>query len=594
MTETLDSYTISRWSLDDLFPAHDAPEMQAAFEQLEARVAEFEQVRPKLVPDISPDDFIDFVRQAESHTQLAHRIAQFAGLHFAEDTQSQAALTFQAKVQQFMAELQNRTLFFSLWWKGLDDANAERLMAASGEFRYWLQQMRNFKPYTLSEPEEKIINLKDVTGAQAMVTLYESITNRYTFKIEVDGEEKELTQGELLNLIYSPDADLRKRAYQELFRVFGHDASILGQIYQSLVRDWRNENIELRKYKHPISVRNLVNDIPDKVVETLMQVTRDNAAVFQRFFELKARLLGMDKLRRYDIYAPVASSDKKYTYEKAVKMTLDVFDEFDPQIAAHARRVFDQNHIDSEVRKGKQSGAFCSSSVPGLTPYVLVSYDNRVRDVTTLAHEMGHAIHAMLAEHHNVFTFHSSLPLAETASTFAEMLMIDKLLEEEPDEAVRRDLLFSQVSDAYATIGRQMFFAIFERDAHTAIKDGSSVDDIAEIYMQNLRTQFGDALDIADEFKWEWVYVWHFFGVPFYVYAYAFGQLLVLALYQRYKEQGDAFKPDYIDILAAGGSMSPDEILSKAGIDMRSGAFWQGGFDALSAMIDQLEEITAE
>ena len=407
----------------------------------------------------------------------------------------------------------------------------------------------------------------------------------------MDGEVQSLTRGGLMRHVYSPDPDLRARAYQELYRVYGEDGPILGQMYQSLVRDYHNENIDFRHFESPISVRNLSNDIPDEVVNTLLDVAEKNAGVFQRFFKLKAKLLGMKQLRRYDIYAPVASSDKQYDYDYAVNLTLDSFRDFDPKVEALARKVFVQSHVDSEVRKGKQGGAFCSSGDPELTPWVLVNYNGTARDVSTVAHELGHAIHAMLADHHNVFNTHSSLPLAETASTFAEMLLVDRLLEEETDEAVRRDILFAQVDDAYATIMRQIFFALYEREAHQKVQDGASVDDLNEAYMENLKTQFGDALEIGDEFKWEWVSIPHIYYYPFYVYAYAFGQLLVFALYQQYKEEGDAFKPRYIELLSAGGSMSPEDILKKAGVDMRDPAFWQGGFDFVANMVDELEKV---
>ena len=593
MTETMENYQTTRWDLGDLFPGHDSSEMEGTMAELEAAVAEFESLRDKLSADMDLEDFIEILHTQEKNSRLANRIGQFAGLWYTEDTQNQDALTFQAKIQQFMAGLQNRTMFFSLWWKSLTDDEAKPFQARSGEFEYYLQKMRNFKQYTLTEPEEKIINIKDVTGASALQTLYSSITNRYTFKIEIDGEEKEITQGELLGNVFSPDPDLRERAYRELFRVYSADSSIIGQIYQSLVRDWRNENVDLRGYKTPIAARNLVNDIPDEVVQTLMDVSEKNASLFQRFFALKAKLLGQEKLRRFDIYAPVAGSDKLYDFDYAAKLTLQSFRDFEPRVADLAERVFSEDHIDSEIRKGKQSGAFCSSGDPDITPFVLMNYEGKARDISTLAHELGHAIHAMLAEKHNVFNFHSSLPLAETASTFAEMLLIDRFLEEEKDEDVRRDVLFGQVSDSYATIGRQIFFAMFERDAHEAIANGASTDEVADIYFNNLKTQFGDSLELDEVFKWEWLYVSHFYQVPFYVYAYSFGQLLVLALYKQYKEEGEAFKPRYIDLLTAGGSMSPEDILTKAGVDMRSADFWQGGFDVLEGMISELEELTA-
>ena len=586
------TYDVSLWSLAELFPGHDAPEMMAAQEDLEARAEKFEARREQLAADMDFEDLMDIVTEMEENTRKSYRIMQFASLWFSEDTQNQDAQAFQAKTQQFMASLQNRTMFFSLWWKGLDDKDTKRLMKDSGEYEYWLEEMRHYKPHTLSEPEEKIINIKDVTGVSALIRIYSSITNRYVYKVNVDGEDKEMTRDELMNLVRQPDADIRKAAYQELYRVYAEDGPILGQMYQAVVQDWYNEGVDMRGYKKPISVRNLANDIPDEVIDTLLDVAEKNAPLFQRFFKMKAGVLGMDKLRRYDIYAPVASSDKKYSYDEAVKMVQETFDKFDPNMAKLSQRVYDTDHIDSEVRKGKSGGAFCYSADPGLTPWVLTNYDGSANDVSTLAHELGHAVHAMLAEHHNVFTSHATLPLAETASTFAEMLLVDYLLENETDDDVRKDILFSQVDGNYATIMRQIFFALFEREAHDMVNAGASVDELADAYVKNLETQFGDALDVPEEFRWEWVSIPHIYRTPFYVYAYAFGQLLVLALYQQFKTEGDSFKERYIELLSAGGSKSPDEILKNAGIDMRDAKFWQGGFDVLEKMIAELEEMT--
>jgi oligoendopeptidase F len=584
-------FTQTRWSLADLFPAHDAPEMQAAFRDLETKVADFETHRPQLVPDLSADMFLDIVRHLEVIVRLTHLIYGYAGLWFAEDTQNQAAQAFTSRVDQFMAGIGNRTLFFSLWWKELEDAAAERLMAQAGDYRYWLEEMRHFKPHTLSEPEEKVINIKDVTGINALQTLYDSITNRYTFKLEVDGEVKEMTRDELAVYVHHHDPTLRAGAYQELYRVYGYDGPILGQMYQTVVRNWHDEQVDLRHFSSPIAARNLANDIPDDVVNTLLDVCQRNAVLFQRFFRLKARWLGMERLRRYDIYAPVAKSDKTYDFATAAGMVFDAFQQFTPEIARLARRVFEANHLDSEVRKGKRGGAFCWSALPNLTPWVLANYQGRPRDVATLAHELGHAVHAMLAADHTLFTFHASLPLAETASTFGEILLVDHLLAGEGDAAVRRDMLFQQADDAYATIMRQAFFALFERQAHEMTQQGATVDELATVYLDNLHTQFGDAVEIADEFRWEWVSIPHIYNVPFYVYAYTFGQLLVLSLYQQYRAEGEAFKPRYLKILAAGGSDAPARVLSQAGLDIHSAEFWQGGFDVVRRMIEQLEAI---
>lgn len=585
------AYQLSKWDLSPLYPGYDSPELQAAFDMIEEQVTSFEGLRDKLKPDMPAEQFVEAVKASEVTARIGNKMYSFAGLSFAADTQDQKAQALMARVMQFLAEIENRTLFFSLWWKALDDENARRLMDASGDYRYYLEAMRLYKPHTLSEPEEKIINLKNVTGVNALGNLYDSITNRYTFKMKVNGKEKEMTAAELFSYRYSTDPKVRAESYQSQFKVYAEDGPILGQIYQTILRDWHTENVNLRKFKNSIAPRNLNNDVPEEAVEALLSVARKNVGVFQRYFKMKAKYMGMKKLRRYDIYAPVAASKKTYEWDEAVTMVLGAFESFSPQVADLAKRVFDENRIDSEIRKGKRGGAFCASVTPEMTPYVLVNYQGTGREVATLAHELGHAIHAMLASHHTTFTFHSSLPLAETASTFAEMVLIDKLLAEETDESVRRDILFKQMDDAYATIMRQSFFALFEKTAHEMVQKNASVDDLSNAYLENLKEQFGDALELSDDFKWEWVGIPHIYQVPFYVYAYAFGQLLVLALYQQFKAEGESFKPKYLKILSAGGSEAPEKILSEAGINIRDPKFWQGGFDVLEKLVSELEAL---
>ena len=588
------AYSIKKWDLAELFPGFDSPQLQAAFDNVDEQVTSFAGVRGKLNPDMDAETFLEAVRASEATSRLVNRIYAFAELSFAADTQDQNAQSLLGRVQQFVAEMQNRTLFFGLWWKQVDESNAARLMNVSGDYRYYLEEMRHFKPHTLSEPEEKVINLKDVSGSNALINLYDAITNRYVFKLKVDGKMQELTRAQLQPFIQGPDADLRARAYQEVYRVYGADGPILGQMYQTRARDWHNENINLRKFSSALAVRNLGNDVPDEAVNTLLEVTKKNSKIFHRYFKMKAKHVGLKKLRRYDIYAPVARSDKAFKYDDAAKLVLESFTAFDPRLGELARRVFDQDHLDSEVRKGKQGGAFCASITPEMTPYVLMNYTGRARDVATLAHELGHAIHAMLASHHTAFTFHSSLPLAETASTFGEMMLTEKLLAEEKDEAVRRDILFKQMDDAFAIVLRQVYFALFEREAHAMVQKNASTDELSAAYMENLREQFGDSVELSDEFKWEWVSIPHIYHTPFYVYAYAFGQLQVFSLYQQFKAEGDSFKPKYLKILSAGGSEAPAKILAEAGIDIRSAKFWQGGFDVLDGLVSELEKLPVE
>jgi oligoendopeptidase F len=591
MTNT--SYVQGPWSLRELYSGLDAPEIQNEIAELEKQVAAFEALRPSLSPALAEKDFAAGLGAYDALLRKLSRLDGFADLSFAENTQDSKVQSLRARIQQLVAETSNRTLFFQLWWKALDDTAARRLIASSGDFRYWLEALRLQKPYTLSEAEEKVINLKDVNGSAALVTLYDSITNRYTFALEIDGEKLELMREELQVHFRSPRPEVRAAAYQELYRVYGRDAGILSQLYQSRVRDWRSENVQLRGFASPIAVRNLANNSPNEVVDTLLEVCRANAGIFQRYFVLKAGTQGIERLRRYDLYAPVAGTEKTYEYGEAVDLVLGSFRRFVPQLATLAQKVFDENHIDSESRRGKRSGAFCATVGPDYTPWLSQTFKGRPEDVATLAHELGHAVHSLIADEHSLLTQHAALPLAETASTFGEMLLVDRLLELDPSTDVRRTLLFREMDNHYATILRQAYFALFERQAAEIIDQGGTVDDLSTAYLVNLKEQFGASIELSDDFRHEWLAIPHFHHAPFYVYAYTFGELLVLSLYQQYQREGEAFKPLYLQILAAGGSDSPENILKRAGIDMRSAAFWQGGFDVVETSLGKLQALEA-
>lgn len=587
-------YGLSGWDLAELLPEPREEIISERLAALEQRVQGFVAQREHLNPEMEPRLLIEIMDQYETLVEQVYTLAAYGSLWFSSDTQSSAALTYRNRMQQVMTDVQNRTLFFDLWWKELDEDEAAALLPGAEQFpdyRHYLQDLRRTKPYTLDEKSEQLINIKDANGVNAVITLYSMLTNRLEFKLEVEGETKTLTRDGLMSYAQSREPNLRAAAYQELYRVYGQEANILAQIYVNRVRDWYNEHVELRHYESPIAVRNVANDIPDAAVEALLEVSRANVGIFQRYFRLKAGWLGMEKLRRYDIYAPLAASDRKVDYKDAVTMVLETFQNFHPTIARHAQRVFEQNHIDSEVRKGKRGGAFCSTVLPSLTPWVLMNYTGRVRDVATLAHELGHAIHSMLAEEHSVLTQHPTLPLAETASVFAEMLLTEQFLNVETDALARRELLAAAVDDMYATVMRQAFFVNFERTAHAAIINNRSPEELHGLYMENLKEQFGDSLEVAPEFQYEWVSIPHIYNTPFYCYAYSFGQLLVLSLYRRYQKEGDAFKPGYMQLLAYGGSARPEQILQEAHIDITSKAFWQGGFDVIKDMIDELEAI---
>lgn len=595
-------YTPRPWDISDLLGDTSEASIAQHLSLLETEVDAFVRQRDGLSPEIAPEDFLDMMHEYERLLSRMDVLGAHAGLWFASDTQSPAALGHRNRMQQVLTGLQNRILFFELWWKSLEDADAERLLpavapdggqrtSAEVDLRHYLEELRRFKPFTLDERSEQIVNTKDANGINGVLTLYSMLTNRQEYHLELDGESQTLTEGEMRSQFYSPDPEVRAAVYQELYSVYEQDAQILAQIYANRVRDWHMEYVELRGMPSAIAVRNLRNDIPDAAVETMLEVIRHNAPVFQDYFKLKGKWLGIEPLRRYDLYAPLATSNQLVSYNDAVHTVLDTFRAFDERFAKHAERVFNEDHIDSEIRKGKRSGAFCATILPKLTPWVMVNYTDRVRDVATLAHELGHAVHSMLAEHHSHLTQHPSLPLAETASVFSEMLITDRLLAEETDPMARRELLASAVDDVYATVMRQTYFVRFELDAHAAIMANKSSDDLFDLYLENLREQFGDSMVVAPELRYEWVSIPHLFNTPFYCYAYSFGQLLVLALYRRYQQEGDAFKPGYFRLLSYGGSARPAQILGELGIDMADADFWQGGFDVVGDMIAELKSI---
>lgn len=577
-----------RWDLNDLVK-DPVDRFDQFLSGLEAIVAQIEAARPDLAPTITSSAFQSILALNESLAQDSSRLGAYAYLWFSEDTKDARARSYKSRVEERLTALHNRLLFFELWWQGLDSENAKRLMAGSGDLRYHLETIRRYTPHTLSEPEEQIINLKNVTGRSAVHTLYDVVTNGFSFTVKSGTKKKTVTRENLMTYVRSPKASVRQAAYQELYRVFSAQRDLLGEIYKTLVNDWKSENIGLRHYSSPIAARNLGNDVPDQAVDVLLSVCAKHADIFQEYFKLKARICGIKPMNRYHIYAPHRTESKKYKYADAVAMVLEAYRGFSPRLADQAQQVFTDRHIDAPTRPGKIGGAYCYSVVPGLTPYVLLNYTGDARDIATMAHELGHAVHGMMASQHSVFTFHSTLPLAETASVFGERILSDALMKQETNKKVRQGLLLNQLDDIYATVMRQAYFVRFEKAAHQLIADGATGEQLAELYLGELRQQFGKAVKVPDEFQWEWLTIPHLYASPFYCYAYSFGNLLVLALYRKYQEEGEAFVPKYLDLLATGGSESPGAILGKVGVDMNSEAFWRSGFETIRDMVRQLE-----
>ncbi len=577
-----------KWDLTHLVK-NPTRQLDALLAELEAKVVQIEAARPGLSPAMPNQDLLALLRCSEAIAQGSSRLGAFAYLWFSENTKDDAARSFKTQVEERLTALSNRLLFFELWWQSVDDTNAARLMADAGDLRYHLETIRRFKPHTLSEPEEKIVNLKNVTGRSAIHTLYDIVTNGFTFTLTVGGKKKTMNREGLMAYVRSQKASVRQAAYQELYRVFSGQRDLLGEIYKTLVNDWKSENLWLRHFGSPIATRNLGNDVPDQAVDVLLSACAKNADIFQTYFKLKARICKITPMSRYHLYAPHRTEAKKYKYVDAAKMVLEAYRGFSPRLADLAEQVFTDRHIDGPTRSGKLGGAYCYSVVPGMTPYVMLNYTGEARDIATMAHELGHAVHGMMAKDHSVFTFHSTLPLAETASVFGERILSDALMSQERNKAVRQGLLIGQLDDIYATVLRQAYFVRFEKLAHQMVGEGATGDQLAKAYLGELRQQFGKAVKVPDEFQWEWLSIPHIFASPFYCYAYSFGNLLVLALYRMYKEQGAAFVPKYLELLETGGSEAPRDILAKVGVDMTAETFWQSGFDTIREMVVQLE-----
>ena len=589
---------LGKWDLTDLVDERSTKKFEKLVAGIKKNVKKFEPNRQILKPDLNISIFEGLVHKTENILEDLSTVNSFAHLKYAADTSSNEAAALVLQTEKLSSQISNQILFFDLWFKKeLDKNNSQRLIdSISTVYREYLRHKRLVAQYTLNESEEKIINTLEVTGPSALVKIYDRMTNNFEFTlVKKRGNKKVIktftNKEKLLSLIRSSKAKEREYAYKALFKTYEKNSGVLGDIYQNLVTQWKDENISIRGFNSPISVRNIYNNIDDTTVETLLSVCKENAHLFHDYFMEKAKLIGVKKLRRYDLYAPISSKNApKITFKNAAKLVLDTFHRFHLRFGTYTERLFKENHIDSEIRNGKTGGAFCYTVSPQRTPYVLLNFDGLMRDVSTMAHEFGHAIHSMFASNKPILVSNAPLPLAETASVFGEMLLNEEIYKKLNREK-KKIFLAEQIDDMYATIMRQAFFTIFEIEAHKKIVERSvTIDNISEFYMNNLKTQFGDSIRISEDFKWEWLYIPHFFHSPFYCYAYSFGNLLVLSLYQQYLEEGKSFISKYLKILSAGGSEKPETLLRDSGFNITDSTFWQQGFDLIEMKINKLKD----
>ena len=587
-------HELGKWNLDELVKNPTRTVFDKKLAKIESTAKRFEKIKKSLNPKISSGKFLKLLHDVEYISEKSSVIGGYASLRYSENTQSDEATSLLTRITKFGSDIENRLLFFDLWWKKqVDEKNARRLIKSAGQFSEYLKFKRLLAKYSLSEPEERIINTLDVTGASALVKLYDKITNAYVYVVTVDGKKRTMNREQLTTLVRSKKAKTREAAYKSLFSKFGENKGVTGEIYQNIVLNWRDEGIGMRGFSSPIMIRNISNNVDNETAKTLLDVCKKNSKIFQKYFLQKAKLLGMKKLRRYDLYAPRKSKikEKNYSYDRSVKLVLDSLSKFSPVLSEDASGVFKKKHVDSIIRPGKTVGAFCSTPTPTITPYVLINFTGKSRDVFTLAHEIGHAIHSISASDKSILVSDASLPLAETASTFSEMLLYDKL-SETVSKQEKKTMLSEKIDDFYATIGRQSFFTLFEIEAHKRIANSTTVDEISKTYLRNLNEQFGNSVKVSEDFGIEWSCIPHFHHAPFYCYAYAFGNLLALSLFQRYKKEGKSFVPTYIEILSAGGTKKTEELLRESDIDITKPKFWQDGFDYIQDQVKELSKLS--
>jgi oligoendopeptidase F len=597
MTSTNEATTSSagvRWDLSDLYASPDDEQIDADLDHAFASAKDFEGRYRGRIPALDARELADAIDTLEQLNEPIARAGVYAGLLFAADTATARHGALMQHVQERSSEIKNALIFFELEWVALEPEVADALLAdpALAKRRHLLASMRRYRKHVLSEPEERILEAAANTGSRAFGRLFDEMLADMRFRFERDDEALDLGEEEVLSLLYDPDRDTRRAAAASLTAGLKTNARPLAFIFNTLVQDKTVED-DLRHYERPIASRNLANEIDDASVESLLTACVARYPLVARYYRLKARILGLDRLEDFDRYAPIAAEAGGCSFADAKRIVIDAYGDFAPELAEIASRFFDRNWIDAEIRAGKRGGAFCASTLPSLHPYVLLNYTDNLRDVMTVAHELGHGVHQSLAAEQGLFEQDTPLTTAETASVFGEMLVFRRLMKEESDPKVRLALLCGKLEDAFATVFRQVAMTRFEQSLHAARRgEGElAIPRVNELWMQANEPMFGDSVHLSEDYAWWWLYIPHFVHSPFYCYAYAYGELLVLALLRRYDEEGADFVPRYLDLLRAGGSDTPVALLGRMGISVDDPSFWDGGLALLEELVAEAEAL---
>lgn len=584
------------WDLSDLYAAVDDPRLETDLETCKTQATTFETTYKNT---IAVDNLqAAHLRQAldayETLLTAQYKPQAYAMLLYATNTNDPQRGALLQKTREFGSAVATHLVFFDLEIGQIPQATYETIAQddALSPYRHYLDYQRQLAAHNLSEAEEKILVETANTRGSAFGRLFTEVHGRTKYTIERDGETQELTQSEILPLLYSPNRELRRTAASSITTTLRDNAPTCTFIYNTLLHE-KDVLDRLRHFSQPEDSRHLANELNGQIIDTVVDVCVDNYSIVADYYRLKGQLLGIDDLTHYDRYAPIAAEESDISFDRAKDMVLQAFGDFSPRLHDMTEPFFSKRWIDAALAEGKRGGAFCAGITPDLHPYVLMNYTSQPRDVMTLAHELGHGIHDVLARDNHLLDYHPVLPMAETASTFGEMLVFDKLQAELDSDSERLALFCGKIEDAFATVFRQIAMYRFEQQAHRARRQQGELptEKFNELWQQNMQEMFGDALKLGDDHACWWLYIPHIINTPFYVYAYSFGELLVLCLYAQYKREGSSFVDKYFDLLAAGGSRAPADLVASMGFDITDRQFWQAGCDLIRDRVEQAKTL---
>lgn len=581
------------WNLSDLYTSVDDPRLRSDKQNVIQMADEFAKKYRGKVSGLNAAGFREMLDAYEQILDVSGKIGSFAYLQWSTDTANAAFGKLLAEANELSSEVSQKLVFLDVEWLNVPDEKANKLILSKelSRYKHYLEVSRLYKDHILEENQEQVLSAKSVTGRSAWIRFFDELLG--AAKFELDGEE--LSEQEALSKLHESDRELRQRAHASLTNTFKSLSRQLTFIFNTLLAD-KHTNDKLRNYPDWIASRNLANQTDHNTVNALVNAVASNYGLVQRFYKLKRDLLGLDEMKDYDRYAPLRQNEAAINWPAARQMVIDAYSEFHPEMGNITRKFFDKNWIDAAIKPGKRGGAYSASTVPSVHPYVFMNYDGKIRDVQTLAHELGHGVHQYLSRQQGVLQSSTPLTTAETASVFGEMLVFQKLLSGLDSSAEKLALLIGKIDDTIATVFRQISMNRFEHAMHTARRTEGELttERFSELWYEQQSALYGDSVTLTEEYRLWWIYIPHFLHTPGYVYAYAFGELLVLALYEEYTRQPDGFADKYMELLAAGGSEWPQNLVAKMGLDITNPDFWNKGLSSFEKMIEEAEKLAEE